>query len=101
MIDTACGQCGAAIHLEVHRGVPERRGPERLWLAAGGDDLRADFCTPTVLLCSPAHADEWARGHDHQGELFDLGAGATLGGEHWATCADASKLLGGRTDANP
>ena len=98
-IETACGQCGATIRFEVHAGAPQRREPERLWLAAGGDDLRADFCTATVLLCSPAHADEWARGHDHQGELFDLEAGATLGGEHWAACAAAAQVLGGRASA--
>jgi hypothetical protein len=34
--------------------------PELLWLAAGGAYLRAEFCTPTVLLCSPDHANAWA-----------------------------------------
>ena len=92
-IETACGQCGATIRLAVLAGTPQRRDPERLWLAAGGDDLRADFCTPTVLLCSQAHADAWAQGHGQQGELLDLEAGAILGGEHWATCAAAARML--------
>lgn len=39
-IETACGQCGATIRLEVHAGVPQRREPERLWLAAGGECRR-------------------------------------------------------------
>jgi len=76
---------------------PAAARPERLWLAAGGDDLRADFCTPTVLLCSQAHADAWARSHDQQGELLDLEAGATMGGEHWATCAAARMVPDGDT----
>src|SRR6266540_2236991 len=50
-VETTCGLCGASINLAVRDGVPVRTGPERLWLAEGGADLRGSFCTPTVLLC--------------------------------------------------
>src|SRR5882672_1895051 len=60
LVETVCGQCGKPISIEFCRGVPDRAGPERLWLADGGDDLRGSFCTPTVLLCSDSHGALWA-----------------------------------------
>ncbi|MGH9268222.1 MAG: organomercurial lyase, partial [Acidimicrobiales bacterium] len=48
-ISTRCGVCGRAIAIRVPIE-PDVERPERLWLAAGGTDLRAEFCTPTVLL---------------------------------------------------
>lgn len=52
-IRTACAVCGRKIALDTRAGQPPANRPERLWLAAGGTDLRGDFCDPTVLLCSP------------------------------------------------
>jgi len=47
----------------------------------GGDDLRDDFCTPTVLRCSEVHGREWGhRRADH--------------GQRWAGCARAARRLG-------
>src|ERR687896_1989526 len=51
-ITTACAVCGVTIELAAIRGRPSAGRSERLWLAEGGRDLRSDFCTPTVLLCS-------------------------------------------------
>jgi hypothetical protein len=53
-IRTACAVCGREIAPDTVAGKPPADRPERLWLAAGGADLRGDFCDPTVLLCSPA-----------------------------------------------
>ena len=58
-LETTCGRCGALISLAFRGGVPERTGPERLWLADGGADLRGSFCTPTVLLCGEEHGAAW------------------------------------------
>lgn len=55
-INTACAVCGRAIEVDVVEGHPPASDPARLWLAEGCADMRADFCTPTVLLCSEAHA---------------------------------------------
>jgi len=56
-IHTTCGECGVPIALTLRAGVPDRTGPERLWLATGGQDLRGSFCMPTVLLCGDTHLD--------------------------------------------
>src|SRR5712691_8400014 len=45
-VETTCAICEAPIALRIQGGVPERDGPERLWLADGGSDLRSSFCTP-------------------------------------------------------
>lgn len=92
-IRTTCGQCGLAISLAFHHGAPERSGPERLWLADGGPDLRGSFCTPTVLLCGDEHTAAWAavqRGHGHR---LDLAAAASQGAGEWAGCAMAARRL--------
>ena len=93
LVETACGQCGEAISLGFQQGLPERAGPERLWLAAGGEDLRGSFCTPTVLLCGEAHGVAWAEAHDGRGRLLDLVEGARQGGSEWTGCADATRRL--------
>src|SRR2546422_3536774 len=93
LVETACGRCGVAISLGIDGGVPERAGPERLWLADAADDLRGSFCTPTVLLCSEAHGAEWALARSGQGRLLDLAEGARLGGLDWAGCAEAARRL--------
>jgi alkylmercury lyase len=93
LVETACGQCGVPISLAIHAGVPERAGPERLWLADGGDDLRGSFCTPTVLLCGEAHGAAWATAQAGRGQLLDLPEGARLGRLAWTGCAEATRRL--------
>jgi len=93
LVETACGECGKPIRIEFHGGVPERRGPERLWLADGGDDLRGSFCAPTVLLCGEAHGAAWAEAQAGRGRLLDLAEGARQGGSAWAGCAEATRKL--------
>ena len=92
-VETTCGQCAASINLAFHHGVPERTGPERLWLAEGGADLRGSFCTPTVLLCGEEHGATWAEAQGGRGALLDLAEGARQGGADWAGCAAASRRL--------
>ncbi len=92
-IETACGVCTAPIRITFERGLPERAGPERLWLADGGADLRSSFCTPTVLLCGEEHAGAWARTQGGKGQLMDLVAGARAGAADWAGCAAAAARL--------
>ena len=92
-IDTACGVCGRPIGLAMRGGVPERSGPERLWLSDGGADLRGSFCTPTVLLCGADHAAAWAEVQSGHGRSLDLAEAARLGGEAWAGCAAAARRL--------
>lgn len=92
-VETTCGHCGAPISLAFRAGVPDRRGPELLWLAEGGADLRGSFCTPTVLLCSEAHGAAWAEAQGGHGALLDLAEGARRGGTDWAGCAEAAKRL--------
>lgn len=92
-VETTCAVCQAPIDLRFHGGVPERDGPERLWLADGGSDLRGSFCTPTVLLCGDEHAATWAKAHGGHGRRLDLTEAARLGGTDWAGCATAARLL--------
>jgi hypothetical protein len=93
LVETACGHCGEPIRIEFGYGIPERAGPERLWLADGGGDLRGSFCTPTVLLCGDAHGAAWAEAQAGQGRLLDLVDGARQGGAEWAGCAEATRRL--------
>jgi alkylmercury lyase len=93
LVETTCGQCGAPIRVGFIAGVPDRPGPERLWLAVGGDDLRGSFCTPTVLLCGEAHGAVWADAQAGRGRLLDLAEGARQGGSEWAGCAEATRRL--------
>lgn len=92
-VETTCGQCGEAISLAFRDGIPERPGPERLWLAEGGADLRGSFCTPTVLLCGEEHGAVWAEAQGGRGRLLDLAEGARQGAADWAGCAEASRRL--------
>lgn len=89
-VETACGLCGARIAVPMMAGRPECTGPEQLWLAEGGGDLRTSFCTPTVLLCGPEHGTAWAERHEHRGTLLDLAQAAAKGGQAWASCAAAA-----------
>jgi len=92
-IETACGQCGEPIRLSFVGGVPDRSGPERLWLADGGEDLRGSFCTPTVLLCGDDHGARWAEAQGGRGRLLDLAEASRAGGRDWAGCAEAARRL--------
>ena len=69
------------------------RAAERLWLASGGTDLRADFCDPTVLLCSSGHAAVWAERQGGRGRAVDLAEAAHIGAEGWASCAAAAGVV--------
>jgi hypothetical protein len=92
-VETTCAVCQSPIELRIHGGVPDRDGPERLWLADGGADLRGSFCTPTVLLCGDEHGFAWAEAQGGQGRLLDLTEAARLGATEWAGCAAAARLL--------
>jgi hypothetical protein len=92
-VETTCGQCGAPITLAFRGGVPQRTGPERLWLAEGDADLRGSFCTPTVLLCGEAHGGAWAEAQGGRGRLLDLVEGARQGAIDWAGCAEALRRV--------
>lgn len=92
-IETACGVCRRPIALASDVGRMPSHRAERLWLASGGDDLRGDFCDPTVLLCSADHVDAWAA--THAGRAIDLEEAARLGAEAWAGCAAATTKLKG------
>lgn len=92
-IETTCGWCQAPISVAMHGGAPGRTGPEWLWLAEGGDDLRGSFCTPTVLLCGEEHAVAWAEAQGRRGRKLDLAEGARQGAADWRGCAEASRQL--------
>jgi len=92
-VETTCAVCEAPIDLRVHGGTPERGGPERLWLAEGGADLRGSFCTPTVLVCGDEHGVAWAEAQGGHGRLLDLIEAARLGATDWAGCANAARQL--------
>lgn len=93
VIGTSCPVCARAIELETSEGHPPANRPERTWLAEGGTDLRADFCTPTVLLCSREHAAVWSERHLGRGRSVDLAEGAAMGAKAWAALADAAAAL--------
>ena len=93
--------CGKAIALETHAGQPPADRPARLWLALGGTDLRADFCDPTVLLCSSEHAATWAERQGGHGRAVDLAQAARLGAEDWASCAAAAGVVREATRRDP
>lgn len=93
LVETACGHCQVSISLAFRGGTPEREGPERLWLADGGADLRGSFCTPTVLLCGEEHGIAWAEAQGGRGRLLDLIEGSVLGGADWAGCANTARRL--------
>ncbi len=89
---TACGVCGINLAVPIHEGEPE--GGQLLWMSSGGDDLRRDFCTPTVLLCSEEHGREWGRRLADNGQLVVLATAADEGRQRWAGCARAARRLG-------
>lgn len=92
-VQTSCAVCGRPIVIDVVGGQPAPHGGARLWLSAGGADLRADFCTPTVLLCSDEHAEEWFARQAAHGRTLTLNEAAELGARDWASCAAAATRL--------
>jgi alkylmercury lyase len=82
-VSTRCPICTRPIALRFPDAASQER-PERLWLSSGGGDLRADFCTPTVLLCSPEHAAAWGERHGGRGRVIDLRQAWRLGAGAWA-----------------
>lgn len=89
---TACVVCGTTLTVPIHTGAPE--GGPMLWMSAGGEDLRADFWTPTVLLCSEDYGRDWGRRQAGNGQLLDLNAAAEAGQQRWAGCAQGARRLG-------
>jgi hypothetical protein len=94
-IRTACAVCGSEIVLATAAGRPQGGRPERLWLSDGGADLRSNFCAPTVLLCTEAHANSWALQQGGHGRIVDITEAAELGAADWAGCATAVATLRG------
>lgn len=92
-VQTACGVCGRPVEIELREGRPKGQTSARLWLSAGGVDMRADFCTPTVLLCSPSHARAWAERHGGHGRALSLAAATDLGATNWASVAATAASL--------
>jgi hypothetical protein len=95
IIETACPVCDAKLRIVTVAGEPPRDRAERLWLADGGSDLRADFCAPTVILCSAEHGEVWGARQGGRGRIVDLVEGATLGREAWSGCARAVARVAG------
>ena len=92
-VSTRCGVCGRRIAFQLPLP-PGAEPAERLWLSAGGDDMRADFCAPTVLLCSAEHADTWAHRHSGRGRVLEIRSAWRLGAGAWAAYARAVQRVG-------
>jgi alkylmercury lyase len=92
-VETSCGVCGRRIEVDLREGHPSGRIAARLWLSAGGADMRADFCTPTVLLCSQAHTRTWAERHRGHGQTPTVADGVDLGATNWASVAATAGRL--------
>lgn len=86
-IETACAVCGRRIGVELRAGQPVGESEARLWLSAGGADMRADFCTPTVLLCSDEHARVWAERQAGHGRALSLDETIDEGARSWGSAA--------------
>ncbi len=98
-IETACPVCDRDITIELVAGlapVPGRvpaADAARLWLSAGGADMRADFCTPTVLLCSQEHASVWSERQQGRGTALDLTDAVVEGAASWRSAADVALAM--------
>lgn len=92
-IETACAVCGRAIEVRMVGGRAPEPDPARLWLSDGGADMRADFCTPTVLLCSESHARDWADRQGGRGRALDLRSAAAEGDRSWRSAADVALIM--------
>ncbi|MCI0344730.1 MAG: hypothetical protein L0221_04690 [Chloroflexi bacterium] len=94
-IDTQCPVCQGSIGVDLRAGRPVGRTDGVLWLSAGGADMRADFCTPTVLLCSEAHARVWARRQAGRGRALTLDEAVDEGARSWSSAAATAARLDG------
>jgi alkylmercury lyase len=92
-VATACGVCGRPIEVDLRDGRPSGQRSARLWLSEGGADMRADFCTPTVLLCSVGHAKAWAERHGGHGRALTVAEAVDLGATNWASVAATAAAL--------
>jgi len=92
-IATACAACGRRIDVDLQAGRPIGEAEARLWLSAGGADMRADFCTPTVLLCSDSHGRAWAERQAGRGRLLTLDEAADEGVRSWSSAAATAVQL--------
>ncbi len=92
-IATACGVCGRRIDIVLQAGRPIGEADARLWLSAGGADMRADFCTPTVLLCADGHARAWAERQAGRGRVMTLDEATEEGARSWSSAAATAALL--------
>ena len=64
-------------------------------LGADADiNASANFCPPTVLLCSAAHAEAWATEHGDHGAILGLRQAASRGAREWVECARTAVALG-------
>jgi hypothetical protein len=93
-IRTTCAVCSQTLTVLMQAGTPMPSRPEIMWLSDGGSDLRKDFCTPTVLLCSGEHAATWAASHEGRGRTMSLEEAAALGGAAWAESSRLARTLG-------
>ena len=95
-IMTACEVCGRPIDVDLRAGRSIGASGARLWLSAGGADMRADFCTPTVLLCSDEHAQVWAERQGGHGQALLLDEAIEEGARNWGSAAaTAARVLVG------
>lgn len=86
-VTTGCPVCGRPISIELRAGRPIGEPVARLWLSAGGADMRADFCTPTVLLCSDEHIRGWAEQRGGHGRALTLDDATEEGARSWRSAA--------------
>jgi alkylmercury lyase len=97
-VETACAVCGRSISVEMEAGRTGGGGEARLWLSAGGADLRADFCRPTVMLCTEDHVWVWAERQAGRGSALTLAEATEEGARSWrSAAATATRLLAGTT----
>ncbi len=52
--------------------------------------MRAEFCAPTVLLCSDDHAHVWSERQAGRGTILSLDAAADEGATDWRSAAAAA-----------
>lgn len=95
-VESRCAVCGWTTRLEVQAGRPVGEPSARPWLSAGSSDMRADFCTPTVLLCSGDHAAVWAERQADHGSVLTLRE-ADEGARAWRSAAATAIRLGEST----
>jgi len=98
-VETACAVCGRPITVDLRAGRPRGEASARLWLSAGAADMRADFCTPTVLLCSVEHVRVWAERQAGHGTSLTLDEATEEGARNWSSAASTAAQLVEGTNA--